>query len=260
MKNYVISLSHAQKRREHIAKQFGEQGIDFEFFDAITPDKADEFAQKFAINLQGAFLTDGEKACLLSHVCLWQQAVDDGLDYIAIFEDDVYLGENANIFFHDSQWLKDTGIDYLKTETFLQERKLFGTPIHLPDNRYAKTLNESHLGTAGYIISQKAAQSLLVFIKNLPKESLHPIDHLMFDDYRKAADTLPIYQILPAIVAQEFILYPAQNTMPSDIKNCRDERKKNKPKRSLAAKIKGELSNAYRKSFGKLSRTKITFR
>lgn len=260
MKNYVISLSTTHHRREHIIVEFTKHCVHFEFFDAKTPDDIHDLAPQFNPHLKNSsLLSDGEKACLLSHVCLWQQMLDDDIDYLAIFEDDVYLGQNADVFFNDSQWLKKTGIDYLKTETFLQERKLSGTTIHLPDDRCAKVLCESHLGTAGYVISQKAAKTLLDFIKNLSQNDLKPIDHLMFDDYRQISTALPIYQMLPAIVAQEFILYPTQNAMPSDIQNDRDERKKNKPKRSLSAKIKGELSNAYRKTLGKLSRTKITY-
>ena len=35
--NYVISLSSASQRREHIIKEFGKHHIPFEFYDAITP-------------------------------------------------------------------------------------------------------------------------------------------------------------------------------------------------------------------------------
>lgn len=46
LKNFVISLSSALERRHHIAQVFNEQGIDFEFFDAITPEKACDSAGK----------------------------------------------------------------------------------------------------------------------------------------------------------------------------------------------------------------------
>ena len=35
--NYVIILTTATYRREHITKEFGKQNISFEFFDDITP-------------------------------------------------------------------------------------------------------------------------------------------------------------------------------------------------------------------------------
>ena len=38
--NYVISLSSASQRREHIIKEFGKHHIPFEFYDAITHQSA----------------------------------------------------------------------------------------------------------------------------------------------------------------------------------------------------------------------------
>ena len=259
MKNIVISLTTAHDRRTHITQEFGKQGIAFEFFDAVTPTHITSLADKHGLALDGAFLTDGEKACLLSHVCLWQKMLDDGLDYLAVFEDDVYLGQNAHLFFGDDGWLKNHELHFVKTETFLQERKLGRDGITLMDNRNARTLKEIHLGGAGYIISRHAAQALLNHIKSLQACNMLAIDHIMFEQLLDSG-TIPIYQITPALVAQEFILHPTQTNMPSSLEQNRIQRKKQKPKRSLSAKIKGELSNAYRKTFGKLARTKITFR
>ena len=169
MKNYVISLITSHDRRKHIEAEFDKQGIDFEFFDAVTPDELEMVAKQLGLSLNQAFLTDGEKACLLSHVCLWQKMLDDGLAYLAVFEDDVYLGQNAHLFFSHDEWLKNHDLHFVKTETFLQERKL-GQSIALMDNRHVYHLKEFHLGTAGYIISQMGAKQLLNFIKNLPSE------------------------------------------------------------------------------------------
>ena len=71
---YVISLTTAHDRRTHIDNEFDKQGIDFEFFDAITPDLIEATCQKLGINLlNNQRLSKGEKACFLSHVCLWQK-------------------------------------------------------------------------------------------------------------------------------------------------------------------------------------------
>lgn len=261
MKNYVISLTTAQVRREHIHQEFDKQNIAFEFFDAITPDMIAATCQKLGINLiQNQRLSAGEKACFLSHVCLWQKMLDDNTDYMAVFEDDIYLGENAGLFFTNNDWLKNNMLTFVKTETFLQERKLSSKPIQLMANRQAYHLQEYHLGTAGYIINQTVASHLLDFIKNLTDEKIMAIDQLMFDIFPKYYKNIHIYQLYPAICIQEFILYPEQNNMPSDIKSMREQHLRNKPKRNISIKIKGELSNLYRKSFGKLSRKKIIFR
>ena len=45
-KNVVISISTADKRRNHIIEQFGQKQIPFEFFDAFTPsDRLDAHLQ-----------------------------------------------------------------------------------------------------------------------------------------------------------------------------------------------------------------------
>ncbi|HHV6305291.1 TPA: glycosyltransferase family 25 protein, partial [Haemophilus influenzae] len=93
--NYVISLTTEQKRRKHITDEFGKQNIPFEFFDAITPDIIEETAKKFNITLDRspkAKLSDGEIGCALSHIVLWDLALENNLNYINIFEDDIHLG------------------------------------------------------------------------------------------------------------------------------------------------------------------------
>ena len=96
--NYVISLIKETKRRKHIEQEFDRQNILFSFFDAVTPDRIEDVAKKFNIILDRsseAKLWDGEIGCALSHISLWNLAVEKNLDYINIFEDDIYLGENA---------------------------------------------------------------------------------------------------------------------------------------------------------------------
>ena len=93
--NYVISLTRETKRRKHIEQEFGRQNILFSFFDAVTPDRIEDVAKKFNIILDRsseAKLWDGEIGCALSHISLWNLALEKNLDYINIFEDDIYLG------------------------------------------------------------------------------------------------------------------------------------------------------------------------
>ncbi|HHV7109522.1 TPA: glycosyltransferase family 25 protein, partial [Haemophilus influenzae] len=102
--NYVISLTSAYQRREHIQKEFSQQNIPFEFFDALKPSKElTSLMEKFIPNLLHAKLTEGEKACFMSHYMLWQKCLSEDLPYIYIFEDDVLLGENANKFLAEDE-------------------------------------------------------------------------------------------------------------------------------------------------------------
>lgn len=259
LKNYVISLTTATNRREHITSEFGKQGIEFEFFDAITPNLVEQLCQDFNIDLfnsQG--LSPTEKACFLSHIAIMKKALDDNLPYISIFEDDVYLGKNAHLYYCDDDYLQNSNIHFLKPEVTNPIRKLDRKQaVYLPDNRIAYPLQEFHLGTGNYIMSRIAIQEFLSYIQQLSGNKMLPIDNLLFDNFMQKMN---IYQLTPAVCIQECILYPETTQLSSVLEQERKHRQKNKPKRTLSQKIKGELSNAYRKTFGRFSRTLIEFR
>ena len=82
----MISISTADKRRNHIIEQFGQKQIPFEFFDAFTPSaRLGTHLQRYLPNVEATSkLTAGEKGCLMSHFMLWKKCVDDNLDYISI--------------------------------------------------------------------------------------------------------------------------------------------------------------------------------
>lgn len=259
LKNYVISLTTATDRRQHITNEFGKQGIEFEFFDAITPNLVEKLCQELNIDLiDNPNLSPTEKACFLSHIAVMQKALDDNLPYVSIFEDDIYLGENAHLYYSSDSYLKENDICILKPEVTLYHRKLNKqSAIKLPDNRIAYHLNEYHLGMGSYIISNHAIQQFLSYIRQLSKSNLIPIDNLLFDVF---INKIPIYQLSPAICIQECIKHPKNTQLISSLEQERLHRKKNKPKRTFLQKLKGELSNAFRKTFGRLIRKKIEFR
>ncbi|NUG81734.1 glycosyltransferase family 25 protein, partial [Acinetobacter bereziniae] len=105
MKSFVISLTSAEDRRVHIKEQFGNKDIPFSFFDAIEPMQLDHQAQKIGLAIQQNNLSQNELACLYSHISLWKKAVDEKMQAIAIFEDDIYLSAGAELFLKDSNWL-----------------------------------------------------------------------------------------------------------------------------------------------------------
>ncbi|MFB2538689.1 MULTISPECIES: glycosyltransferase family 25 protein [unclassified Acinetobacter] len=197
-KNYVISLRSATERRCHISQEFTQQGIDFTFFDAVEPPQIAQLAEKFSMTLSDDIdLTKGEIACLLSHVSLWQKAIDDQLDYIAIFEDDIYLGTDAKQFLQNDEWIKPD-IDVIKLEMFdsYKDMRVFAREDIY--NRQLRRLQDIHLGAAGYILSRKACQHLVNMIKQA--EYIKPSDHIIFEDY--LLENHRVYQMSPALCIQ----------------------------------------------------------
>ncbi|HHV6919726.1 TPA: glycosyltransferase family 25 protein, partial [Haemophilus influenzae] len=252
--NYVISLTSAYQRREHIQKEFSQQNIPFEFFDALKPSKElTSLMEKFIPNLLHAKLTEGEKACFMSHYMLWQKCLSEDLPYIYIFEDDVLLGENANKFLAEDEWLeerfKQTDKFILRFETFLNFSKCKDKKIKPYSGRKILKLVSENCGSAGYVISREAVKQLNAHICSLTSNHLLAIDLLMFNIFNQFT-----YQVSPGVCVQEGSLYPKDTKLHSQLGTERQKYLSVKKKRtlktvliSLAGKPKKILRKIYRK-------------
>ncbi|HEZ5833074.1 TPA: glycosyltransferase family 25 protein [Neisseria meningitidis] len=208
MQNHVISLASAAERRAHITDTFGVRGIPFQFFDALMP--SEELNRMMAELVPGLakqhLLSEVEKACFMSHAVLWKQALDEGLPYIAVFEDDVLLGEGAEQFLAEDTWLeerfdKDSAF-IVRLETMFMH--VLTSPSGVADycGRAFPLLESEHWGTAGYIISKKTMRFFLQHFAMLQPEQIKPIDLMMFSDFFDKEGVL-VYQVSPALCAQE---------------------------------------------------------
>lgn len=256
MKNYVISLTTAQDRRVHIVQEFGKQAVAFEFFDAITPIQVPTLAKQFHLNITDSILTQGELACLFSHLCLWQKAIDDNLDYIAIFEDDIYLGQQAPLFLQNSDWIPQT-CGLIKLEHFI-DRLHLGKSIHTIANRDIKPLKEFNWGTAGYIINQDIIKQLFALLQTMKTLNI-PIDHLMFDEAIKKH--LPIYQLTPALCVQSD-RPNKQGTLKSFLEIERQAKRNHitKAKINLTQRIVRECKRPWQQIKARIQKQSITFK
>lgn len=211
MKKFVISLSTAHERRIHINSEFSKKGIDFEFFDALTPEPAALFAQELGLNIDEYALTKGEVACFMSHVFLWKKMVDDNIPHMAIFEDDIYLGDNVSVFLTDALWIEQNW-HLIKIEEFTpkvalgQKIKEFNST---PD-RALFELKSKNLGTAGYILSLHGAKQLINYIQSL--DQLIALDHLMFEKLIQDK-ILSVCQMKPALCIQDVTLYSTKDSV-----------------------------------------------
>ena len=255
-KNVVISISTANKRRNHIIEQFGQKQIPFEFFDAFTPsEQLDIHLLTYLPNIQiTSKLTAGEKGCLMSHFMLWKKCVEDNLDYISIFEDDILLGENAEQFLANDEWLKVRfnfqEIFVLRLETFLMPVQLEHQQQILPfQERNMDILKSKHFGTAGYIISNGAAKYLINLFEKLAVEEIKAIDEIMFNEQVNVG-LYQVYQLNPAICVQELQLNQEESLLVSDLEQERKNRpkiKKNKTLKQRLVRIKENIIRALNK-------------
>ena len=107
-------------------EQFGREQVTFEFFDAITPDQAQVIFRQWFPHAGIEMLSAGELACLVSHLSVWQQAKAQGLAWVAVFEDDVHLGQDVGQYLNDAGWLS-ADWPLIKLETFNQKTITSGT-------------------------------------------------------------------------------------------------------------------------------------
>ncbi|HEZ0816985.1 TPA: glycosyltransferase family 25 protein [Neisseria meningitidis] len=256
MQNHVISLASAAERRAHIAATFGARGIPFQFFDALMPSERLEQAMAELVPGLSAhpYLSSVEKACFMSHVVLWKQALDEGVPYVAVFEDDVLLGEGAEKFLDEDAWLqerfdKDSAF-IVRLETMFMH--VLTSPSGVADycGRAFPLLESEHWGTAGYIISRKAMRFFLERFAVLPAEWIKAVDWMMFT-YFFDKEGMPVYQVNPALCTQElhYAKFLSKNSMlGSDLEKDREQGRRHR--RSL--KVMFDLKRA----LGKFGREK----
>lgn len=253
MKNIIISLSvNNSKRRMHINEQFLNENVGFEFFDAITPKNLDEIKKKYGLNFDLSTISETEASCFLSHYTLWKKIVEQDIAHLAIFEDDVYLGDNVDSFLTDFSWIpKD--IDIIKIEKFFDSLKVYKNKKFSFNGRSFMRLAKSNLGTAGYIISNKGAKYLINKFEKMTNYGA--IDTEIFEKFLMDKN-YNVYQMFPALCVQDFILNKKKQTFVSQIEEDRKLRIENykhkKIKRTFIFKLKRELMRVFNKLLFKI--------
>lgn len=239
LKNYVISLKSANKRRQHITKEFSQQNVSFHFFEALMPSEQLKIAiRHFCPALENSSkLTDGEKACLISHITLWQKCIDENLPYIAIYEDDVYLSNDSGILLNNINWLEerfdDKAVVIRLEASWIPAEHYHCSIISKVIGREFLTLATTQHGTAAYIISNQAARILLQKCYALNEAQIQPFDHLLFDIWLNQPNYF-ICQLSPAIAIQAD-QHQQETNLTSQLQTARKERQnlENTPKYTL---------------------------
>ncbi|WP_201584168.1 glycosyltransferase family 25 protein [Psychrobacter jeotgali] len=246
MKNIVISLTAATDRRAHIKKEFNKHNVNFEFFDALMPESAKTYANELNININSSQMSSGELACALSHIAVWQRIIDENIAYATIFEDDVYLGDDAKYLLNNTDWIK-TDWNIIKIESFDNKVFLSAAYTKLPNvKRQIASLKGKHLGGAGYILSLQGAKLLMDYLLD---SELIPIDELIFDKFIQSKSE-SVYQMTPALCIQEKILKVSHLSLPSSLDVNRDHRMSNN-KKTFKTKLTREtrrLKHQFKKS------------
>lgn len=180
-------------------------------------------------------LGPGEIGCFLSHRKVWEAILQNGDEWAAVFEDDVYLSRDTTRLLLDDSWIPP-GVDIVKLETTripVSLGSIEGEVRFTEVPRKLYPLLSPHGGAGGYLISRKAARDLL----NDPETVKDPVDEYMFNPVSPVFAKMRILQMTPAICIQHVILTDdrSDKSLNSTIQDERDEKwekewRRNKPK------------------------------
>jgi glycosyl transferase family 25 len=181
----LINVASATDRLEEARAQLDQQGIDWERLDAVTP-KSDEFAVPELSSKWYRGLTNGEVACYLSHKKAWRQAIDAGVDYLVVLEDDLIIdGPLKKII--DEVIEADLSWDMVK---LFETRKQRRAVRSLDNGASIVDTPTMPIATTGYIVKVSSLPRLLESTKHFNR----PID-IEFKSYWEL--NLRIYSVFP---------------------------------------------------------------
>ena len=191
MRVVVINLDRSPDRLAMFREQAEGMGLAFERMAAIDA--------RTVVEPRGR-LTAGEIACFESHRRAWKELVESGDGWLAVFEDDVVLAPALAGLLAAPEQLPARA-DLIKLEAFTDEVAL--ARRHLAFDGFAlHCMLSRHRGSAGYLISRRAAARLLQQTDGF----LRPIDVLIFDPDNPVTRGLRLLQAVPALCIQEHFL------------------------------------------------------
>jgi glycosyl transferase family 25 len=188
MRVVVINLDRSPDRLEMFRAQAETLGIAFERLAAV--DAA-------TIQLRRGSLTPSEIACFESHRLAWQSLVDSGEPWLAVFEDDVILAPPIAEFLSDPKRFP-TNADLIKLETSACKLVISRRRVRFRSHSLHRMLS-IHWGSAGYIVSRRAAIRLL----ERTADYILSVDDVIFDPEGASTRDIRILQAVPALCIQE---------------------------------------------------------
>lgn len=188
MRVVVINLDRSPDRLAMFRKQAERLGIGFERLPAVDGK---------TIRVKRGALTPSEIACFESHRLAWKSLVDSGEPWLAVFEDDVILAPPIAEFLSDPKRFP-ANADLIKLETSASKIVISRRGVRFRSYSLHRMLS-IHWGSAGYIVSRRAAIRLL----ERTAHYILSVDDVIFDPEGASTRDIRILQAVPALCIQE---------------------------------------------------------
>ena len=240
-----INLDHALHRRKFMEKEFKNARVnEFLRFSAIDAEKEGALDQSRFVHGTGDRweLHKNAIACFESHRAVWQIAVDQGLDAVVIFEDDVLV--SADIGKIISKLVKFSNkFDVVKLDIGGQKTKC-AKLIKIADLPVRKLIQRIN-SAGGYILSNSGAKKLLQRSKTY-SDTLDDFLFTPLNDWK-------MYQLFPAAATQGVYVENFSNKLKHLIDNeiTNSEREKS-PKNNHKNLSKGPMWFRIRKELKRI--------
>lgn len=247
---FLINLDRSTDRLLAFDEQMSGFGLKYERVPAVDGNSLSEGeVDRLSRASSGRLPWDkGAMGCFLSHRKVWELIIERELDWAFIAEDDLHIAK-ANPFFSESTWIPENA-DIIKAETFRRRAVLSKALDEKINGHDLRRLESIHVGAGGYFINCEAAE----FLCAITEELSDPVDHVIFDPEFDVFHKLTIYQIDPAICAQDMHLRN-KNEEKSFESTLQSERKNwdgwAKPKGF--AKVWREISRPFKQVSSRLS-------
>ena len=177
----VVNLADSKERRSFMERQLQSFDVEYEMFPAVDGKKFSQHEQNLYCDKKArkklyCSLTNGEIACTLSHLRLYEKIVTENIPEMLVLEDDVLLKSTFfYIIFQRKKWMPrgcelfalsnpDISEAAKRTEnlyslTATKETLLY--PIDTKRTYYVQKNIRTPFGAYAYIITNKAANFLL---------------------------------------------------------------------------------------------------
>jgi len=191
MRVVVINLDRSPERLATFRAEAERVGLAFERLPAVEAE---------AVAERHGRLTRGEVGCFESHRAAWRSLVESGDPWLAVFEDDAVLAAAVTGFLAAPERFP-AGADLIKIEAY-PDRVTIGPRALAFDGFALHPMRSRHRGSAGYVLSRRAAMSLLERTEGYRRA----IDMMVFDPREEAVRGLRILQAVPGLCIQEHLL------------------------------------------------------
>jgi glycosyl transferase, family 25 len=204
----VINLKKDIDRKNNITQQLNKLNLKFDFFEAIYGSELSSeeldlvYNPKLSIDNGTRALTRGEVGATLSHFGVYQKMIEDDIDEMIIFEDDIAVGQDflaaLDVIEHLPKNWEVFLLSYsLRTK---QDSRLCHFNVNLENNptSFGVGVPLKVLGGAFcYVINRRGAQRMLSY-----KDSMHRV----IDYYTSDRRMINVYTIYPRVADVNFNL------------------------------------------------------